>query len=300
MTAFLLMSCNNNKELQEQIDALETQLATLQAVIDSLQGQTGDQSDLIEALENQLAALEQQNANLSAENDALIESLSQTILALKAQNYINRYEQDLDYIDVSIAKEEAAIDGYVVFRFENQAANITFYAAVDLRDWSNNQSALSYLTDSYATDRGDGLFRAYYITPIGAGNVFTDGNGLFFETTDTAPKDLEKMAAAKEEVQRMKLTNVLVAGYGFSQVRAKEVSRSLSAWAKLSKSRSMTKDDLNILSTDLFGLEVSEVFDATEAAISGDESIKDSLINRAADHNHISPEAMSQIINKML
>ena len=123
-----------------------------------------------------------------------------------------------------------------------------------------------------------------------------DGYELFSEQTASL-KDLELMGSKVEDTNMTQLGEKLAAEYGLSEVRGQEVAKTIAAYNKLSTKRALTASEKNQFSNSLLGVD----YNAAERGIrSGDSNEFDTLMNRAAEANGTSPEAMSAIIRDMV
>lgn len=116
----------------------------------------------------------------------------------------------------------------------------------------------------------------------------------FSENGDSL-KDLEKLGSLTEDELREEITNGLALDYGFSMERAEEVSTILYYMKKIKGKRSFTEKELNRYTTKLLGISYKDSKKAFEEYIQGEDNNFNNLLEKAADINGTSPEAMQEI-----
>jgi len=120
--------------------------------------------------------------------------------------------------------------------------------------------------------------------------------GVFSENT-AALKDLELMGARVEDHNANQLGEKLAAQYGLSEERGQEVAKTISVYNKLITKRALTPSEKDQFSNSLLGVDYKT---AERGVMSGDADEFDSLMERAAETNGTSPEAVSAIIKDMV
>ena len=135
---------------------------------------------------------------------------------------------------------------------------------------------------------GDGEYYYY--------NQGTNTYELFSENT-ASPKDLELMGAKVEDNNAVSVGERLAAQYGLSQERSQEVAKTMAVYNKLITKRALTAQEKNQFSNTLLGVD----YNAAEKGLkSGDANDFDALMEKAAETNGTSPEAVSAIIKDMI
>jgi len=119
---------------------------------------------------------------------------------------------------------------------------------------------------------------------------------IFSENT-TALKDLELMGAKVEDYNADLLGEKLSAEYGLSEERGQVIAKTVSAYNKLISKRALTPSEQDQFSNALLGVDYKT---AERGVTSGDADEFDSLMERAAETNGTSPEAMTAIIKDMV
>ncbi len=146
---------------------------------------------------------------------------------------------------------------------------------------------------------------AYYlanrqeVVPAGHG-YYSGQDGRLYEVTENSSKDLEKAQALVEGVQIERMTEQAVSEFGLSQERGHAVANVLFQFGRIQRNRSLTPDDLKNLGQELVGSDLQDFEAALTARAEGDASSFDSLINKAAEFNHVSPEQMQAIVETMI
>jgi hypothetical protein len=145
--------------------------------------------------------------------------------------------------------------------------------------------------DTYERIKTDGRYKDLDAQPF---DFFWDGDDdLLFSEIAAAKKDLEAMGASIEESNTQTLAEIYSANFGLSEVRAFEVAKLSKTYAKIK--RSLTATEKDVFSNKLLGMGYKEV---NHALLNG--SGYDELLDRAADLNGISPEAVNVILKEML
>ena len=122
------------------------------------------------------------------------------------------------------------------------------------------------------------------------------GHVLFSETVGTL-KDLELMGSRVEENNAAELGEKLAAQYGLSEERGLEVGKIISVYNKLTSKRALTPREMDKFTDKLLGVNYKE---AERGIKSGDQDEFNALMEKAADVNGTSPEAVSAIIKDMV
>ena len=130
---------------------------------------------------------------------------------------------------------------------------------------------------------GGGLYQDYY-------------SGVTFEETASSSKDLQKVAALKQELSVQKSAKKLKAQFGLSDDRSREVARLAVQLANTDK-KSMTNADYDGFSKELLGTTIGKFQNAMKAAKEGNAADMNSIIDNAAKVNGVGPEHMNEIMN---
>ncbi|HAZ12162.1 MAG: hypothetical protein A2X86_01185 [Bdellovibrionales bacterium GWA2_49_15] len=146
---------------------------------------------------------------------------------------------------------------------------------------------------------------AYYmenrqeVVPAGHG-YYSGADGKLYEVTENASKDLEKAQALIDGVQINRMAEQAVAEFGLSEERGHAVANVLFQFGRIQRNRSLTENDLRNLGQELVGSDLHEFEAALLARAEGDASSFDSLINKAAAFNKVTPEQMQAIVETLV
>ena len=197
---------------------------------------------------------------------------------------------------------QTATEGFVVVYSDD-----TGYVAYDIANYRVGQSWSTYANNAdyqevYVYDwYTDYWGEVFYVGTAYNNDFFGTYAGEFvFEQTETTIKDLEKAGAIKEAYKTAKVSELLSAKYGLSEERSEKVAKMMSQWEKLSKQRQMTDADANVFSKEVLGVDIA----SAQAALGGQNSdgglTLDSLIEKAAEVNGITPEHMNGLVSEFI
>ena len=126
---------------------------------------------------------------------------------------------------------------------------------------------------------------------------YRNGGHVLFSETVGSLKDLELMGSRVEENNALDLGEKLSAQYGLSEERGLEVAKTVSIYNKLTSKRALTPREMDKFTNKLLGVNYK---DAEKGIKSGDQDEFNALMEKAADVNGTSPEAMTEIIKDMV
>jgi hypothetical protein len=316
---------------QDQIDALNAQVASLESQVSELSQLEGTITTLEATILSNTSTITDLEATIAqleldaTANAASIASLQATIDALNLTNgslqtqldssnlAFNTYKGDLAaavmigefpdyiYIGLSTVDSNMAIWDYGT----GDGTGTPAYGLIDLRtiDLINIVATSGPLfgsgiqTYSEGTANGDGTytFTSFYDEALGTSAT---GSWVFEEQTLNI-KDIEKATALREQKRLNKVTGLLEMEYGFSAERAQEVTATISNWKRLSKTREMTSEEANAFAMEITGTDMDDVTEAYLNAQVGNDSLMNELVNNAAEMNGTSPEAISALLNSL-
>jgi hypothetical protein len=124
-----------------------------------------------------------------------------------------------------------------------------------------------------------------------------NGRHVLFSENIGSLKDLELMGSRVEENNAIDLGEKLAAQYGLSEERGLEVAKTVSVYNKLTSKRALTPREMDQFTNKLLGVNYK---DAERGIKSGDQDEFNALMEKAADVNGTSPEAVSAIIKDMV
>ena len=121
-----------------------------------------------------------------------------------------------------------------------------------------------------------------------------------FSMVSTYIKDLEKIAAIKEDQHKRNYQEYIIEAYGLSEKRAVEVSKVVFSYNKVKAKRSLTAKDKNIMTEKLLGFGYETGKKALAQLIAGEDSDEvEDLFQKAADKNNIDPEHVKELISEV-
>jgi hypothetical protein len=113
-------------------------------------------------------------------------------------------------------------------------------------------------------------------------------------------KDLGKLGANSEVLEREAMAGKIEENYGLSEERSSEVAKVLYHYQKIEKKRSLTEMDKNILSKKLLGIDYKSAKFALEEHIQGKPDQLESVLEKAAKANNTSPEHVQELVGEFL
>jgi hypothetical protein len=188
-------------------------------------------------------------------------------------------------IDATLVKSNTLQYDYIVVYDQDYKSYDAYY----IGDYHVGDNVSDYITlhnsQNYydLTDLGGNLYQDYY-------------TGVTFEETSASSKDLQKVAALKQELTVQKSAKNLKAQFGLSDDRSREVARLAVQLAGTDK-KSMTDKDYDGFSKELLGTSIGKFQAAMKAAKEGNAASMNSIIETAAQVNGVGPEHMNQIMN---
>lgn len=201
-----------------------------------------------------------------------------------AQEFVNRAYGDAG-IDATLVKADTLQYDYIVVYDHDYNSYDAYY----IGDYQVGQNVSDYL---YAHNSQN-----YYDLDSIGGNQYQDYyTGVTFEETSASSKDLQKVAAIKQELSVQKSAKNLKAQFGLSDDRSREVAR-LAVQLSNTDKKSMTDKDYDGFSKELLGTTIGKFQTAMKAAKEGNAADMNSIIDGAAKLNGVGPEHMNQIMN---
>lgn len=113
-------------------------------------------------------------------------------------------------------------------------------------------------------------------------------------------KDLEGMGADKEIIEVETSAENFQAQFGLSEERSFEVAKMVSAFNKVRSKRALTKNDRNIFTKSLLGVDYTSSKKALENHIQGEENALEDILKKASERNGISPEDVQEMVGEYL
>lgn len=168
----------------------------------------------------------------------------------------------------------------------------TYYETYDWYDygcecWKSETHSYSVYVGSYWVDTSH--WYTYYT-----------GGGFRFDNTSSQSKDLETIAALKEEVAEKFVAHKLKSEFSLSADRAEELAKLAGRYQKLESARELTASEKDKFALDALGVSMNQVEDALKAKAQGNESRYTDLLNTAAKVNNTTPEQIGKFFNEMV
>ena len=190
-------------------------------------------------------------------------------------------------VQVESVKKRSEQKGYFVVKL-TYGSQVS-WVALNYGDWDKDTVMTVALVNQMEAN-GD----AVLVTPNGNG-TYTGTDGKLYETTTMSSKDLEKTAGIAESVKVGQLASKFASEFGLSEERSLQIAKTYTAFKKVSTTRSLTEADANHFTNEVLGVSMNELYEATTNA-----QDLNSLIEKAAEKNAISPEHMNEIVNMIV
>lgn len=130
--------------------------------------------------------------------------------------------------------------------------------------------------------------------------TFYTGGGFRFENTAGRSKDLETIAALKEEVALEFMSYKFKSEFSLSDNRADELARLASRYQKLENARELTTNEKDKFAMDALGVSMNQMESALKAKAEGNDSKYEELLETAAQVNNTTPEQIGKFFNEMV
>ena len=236
-------------------------------------------------------------------------SLNQT----KGEDFVNLLNKNDNGITYEVVKADSRKEGWVVFKqtlgeqsgfiaydLNNFEVGLTYEQYMDTVIENPLTPYAAFIDGSYSN--ADLYIGVQVLTVFGAIPVeYPDADLTYvFEEVTSGKKDLEKLGSEFEELENAEIQDHLSANFGMSDDRAQKVAKIVGSYKKIQNKRALTDREMNTFSKQVFGLEYKKGMDAVSKHIQGDTSHMDSLIEKAAEKNSISPEAVKELVGEYL
>jgi len=182
------------------------------------------------------------------------------------------------------------------------------YRAYDLGSYTGGEMDLAQQESMYigdvrlsTADKWYGTEEVYELTSIGAGAVRLGYGSLhLFSENNEILKDLENMGSNLESLANEDLSLDLVYNYGLSEERAESVAKITSSFQKIQNKRALTSKEMSAYTQKVLGVDYTAGKKALEKHLQGDSDEMEAMIERAADLNGTSPEAVTELVGEHL
>jgi hypothetical protein len=176
-----------------------------------------------------------------------------------------------DIVRNLLQQQEWVEDGYWEDVYESYTEYYEYY----------DEDCDCYYTDSYTYYEYVGSYwvdTSYWYT-------FYTGGGFRFDNTSTQTKDLEMVAALKEEVAEKFVAHKLSSEFSLSANRASELAKLTLRYQKLENSRELTDDEKNKFAMDALGVSMAKVENALKSKNEGSDNTYKELLKTASEVN---------------
>ena len=128
--------------------------------------------------------------------------------------------------------------------------------------------------------------------------TYYTGGGFRFDNTSTQSKDLDTIAALKEEVAEKFVAHKLASEFSLSANRAGELAKLANRYQKLENSRELTATEKDKFALDALGVSMTQVENALKERAEGNESVYADLLATASQVNKTTPEQIGAFFNE--
>lgn len=195
-----------------------------------------------------------------------------------------------------------AVDGIDIVR--NLASNTVWvnsgYWDSVYHTWTETNEYYDHMCDCYETET---ITHSEYVGErwVDTSHYYTyyTGGGFSFENTSSASKDLETIAALKDEAAEAFMAHRLQSELQLSSNRAAELAKLANRYQKLENARELTGSEKDKFAMDALGVSMTQVEAAMKAKAEGKEARYEELLKTAAEVNSTSPESIGKFFEEM-
>ncbi len=119
---------------------------------------------------------------------------------------------------------------------------------------------------------------------------------VVLEETAQGTKDIQKLAALKEQFRLQTASSQIKAKFGLSTESSLRIAKLSHSFRKLSSTKAVTEKDSEAFSKELIGADMKEIEGAYKSAAKGEFSNLKGLVEKAAMANKTSPEKMAEVM----
>lgn len=129
--------------------------------------------------------------------------------------------------------------------------------------------------------------------------TFYTGGGFRFENTSGASKDLETIAALKEDAATAMMKAKFKSEFSLSDNRAGELASLANKYQKLENTRELTSSEKDKFALSALGVSMNQVESAMKKKAEGQDAAYDDLLKKAAQVNNTTPEQIGKFFDTM-
>ncbi len=131
-------------------------------------------------------------------------------------------------------------------------------------------------------------------------DTFYYGGGFRFDNTSAMSRDLDTIAALKEEAAEKFMAMKLKSEFSLSSSRAEELAKLANRYQKLESARELTAGEKDKFAMDALGVSMTQVEKALKARAQGREQSYEALLETAAQVNNTTPEQIGRFFTDMV
>jgi flagellar biosynthesis/type III secretory pathway protein FliH len=122
---------------------------------------------------------------------------------------------------------------------------------------------------------------------------------MLLSETSLTNKDTLKRAAVVEQYLVVEMAKQVRGKFGLSAERSLKVAKAANHFRKYSSRRALTAEDTNAYAEEILGVNFKAIENAYSQSMKGDISGLNSVLEKAAEKNGVSPEKMGEIVTKL-
>ena len=131
-------------------------------------------------------------------------------------------------------------------------------------------------------------------------STFYYGGGFRFDNTSTQSRDLDTIAALKEEAAEQFIAHRLAGEFSLSNNRATELAKLANRYQKLENARELTAGEKDKFAMDALGVSMTQVERAMRNRAEGNENQYQQMLETAARVNNTTPEQIGRFFTEMV
>ncbi len=131
-------------------------------------------------------------------------------------------------------------------------------------------------------------------------HTFYDGAGLRFSTIESGTKDLESIAALREDVAKAELKSQFKNRYKLAESRSQELASLTYKYFRMENARELTDLEKDSFALKALGVSMSQIESAVKAKMIGSDDSYQKLLQEAAVVNKTSPEMIGKFFEEVI
>lgn len=130
--------------------------------------------------------------------------------------------------------------------------------------------------------------------------TYYTGGGFRFDNSSAQSKDLETIAALKEEVAEKYMAYKFTSEFSMSAGRAQELAKLANRYQKLESTRELTTSEKDKFALEALGVSFTQVENALKAKAEGKETAYTALLEKASAVNKTTPEQIGKFFEELI